>query len=80
MHGWLTAEPDRDAGAVQFSSVYRAGRTSIPLGKRVAYWRSRYAAGRLSAAEVESIEALPGWSWDPPRRRAEPTPDETSAS
>jgi hypothetical protein len=69
MRGWLAVEPDRTAGDVQFSTVYRVGRASVPLGKRVAYWRSRYAAGRLTAAEVEAIEALPGWSWEPPRRR-----------
>jgi Helicase associated domain len=80
MRGWLEAEPDRDAGAVQFSSVYRVGRNDVPLGKRVAYWRSRYAAGRLSAAEVDAIDALPGWSWDPPRRRAEPAPDDAPAA
>lgn len=75
MRGWLAVEPDRDAGGVQFSTVYRVGRASVPLGKRVAYWRSRYAAGRLTAGEVEAIEALPGWSWEPPRRR-EPAPPE----
>lgn len=68
LRGWVAAEPSRDAGALRFTSVYRVGRSEYPLGKRAAYWRARYAQGRMSDAEVSALAAIPGWVWEPPRR------------
>lgn len=66
LRGWMAIGPDRDAGAIRFSTVYRVGRAEYPLGRRTAYWRSRHAAGRLSTTEIETLSSLPGWRWDPP--------------
>lgn len=66
---WIAAEPGRDASKIQFSTVHRVARHSIPLGRRVAYWRGRHAAGLLAPGEAAAIAALPGWSWEPPTRR-----------
>ena len=77
MRSWMAAEPDRDAGDVRFSTQHlTAGPDVVPLGRRVAYWRSRYAAGQLEPADVHAIESLPGWRWAPPTRR---TPAESRA-
>lgn len=74
MHSWVAAEPDRDAGDVRFSTQHLSGSDTVPLGRRVAYWRSRYAAGQLEPFDVQAIETLPGWQWAPPSRRR---PDES---
>lgn len=68
-HQWVASESDRDAGDIRFSTVLTVGSTTVPLGRRAAYWRSRHAAGRLRPAEVEAIETLPGWRWEPPSHR-----------
>ena len=65
MRSWLAADPDRGAGDVRYSTVYRLGRQQIPLGRRAAYWRARHAEGKLPADQIAQIEALPGWAWRP---------------
>lgn len=76
MRGWLAAEPDRDASEVRFSTVFRIGRQIIPIGRRVAYWRSRYEAGLLDEGTVAAIASLPGWQWaNPTQRVASPATD-----
>ena len=72
MRSWIAAEPGRDAGDVRFSTVFRIGRQVIPLGRRVAYWRSRHAAGQLDDVTIAAIASLPGWDWDSPTRRPAP--------
>lgn len=72
LQAWTSVEPDRDASALRYADTHRAGSRSIPIGRRAAYWRERYAAGQLSAAEISALEAVPGWNWTPPTRRAVP--------
>ena len=72
MRGWIAAEPGRDAGDVRFSTVFRIGRQMIPIGRRVAYWRSRYAAGQLDDAAAAAIASLAGWEWTQPSERHAP--------
>lgn len=72
MRGWIAAEPDRDAGDLRFSTVFRIGRVSIPLGRRAAYWRSRYAADQLDDATIAAVASLPGWEWSNPTQRNTP--------
>lgn len=69
MRSWIAAEPGRDAGDVRFSTVFRIGRQVIPIGRRVAYWRSRHAAGQLDDVAAAAIAALPGWDWNSATRR-----------
>lgn len=69
LQSWISAEPERDAGDLRYADTHRVGRHSIPLGRRAAYWRERYAAGQLSDAEVAALAAVPGWDWTPPTRR-----------
>ncbi len=69
VRGWVALDPDRDAGDVRFSTVHRVGTDDASLGRRVAYWRSRYAAGQLDATEIAAIEDLPGWRWATPDAR-----------
>lgn len=75
LQAWISAESDRDAGDLRYADTHRVGSHSIPLGRRAAYWRERYAAGQLSAAEVAALAAVPGWDWTPPTRRIGPPSD-----
>jgi len=70
LQAWISAHPERDASALRFTTVHRSGRTDYPLGKRAAYWRDRHAAGRLSDTETAALAAVPGWRWEPARRRS----------
>lgn len=72
LRGWIAAEPDRDAGDVRFSTVFQIGRQVIPIGRRVAYWRSRYKAGQLDEVTTAAIASLPGWDWTHPTQRLAP--------
>lgn len=69
LRDWIAAEPERDAGDLRYADTHRVGRRSVPLGRRAAYWRERYAAGQLSDVEIAALAAVPGWDWTPPTRR-----------
>jgi hypothetical protein len=59
--GRLTAFAAREGHAnVPFEHV-EAG---APLGQWVSAKRAQYARGRMTAARVAALEALPGWTWD----------------
>lgn len=73
LRDWISAEPERDAGDLRYADTHNIGGHRIPLGRRAAYWRERYAAGQLDAAEISALAAVPGWDWTPPTRRA-PSP------
>jgi len=70
LRDWIATEPDRDAGHLRYADTHPVGRRNIPLGRRAAYWRERYATGALSDAETAALAAVPGWDWTPPTRRA----------
>lgn len=63
MRSWISAAPDRDAASLRFTTEHTMGGRVIPLGRRAAYWRSRYAAGRLPEAAATKLATLPGWEW-----------------
>lgn len=66
---WVARDPERDAAALRWSTEHVYDGEVIPLGKRAAYVRSRYAEGRLRPEHVAALEAIPGWSWTTPRSR-----------
>lgn len=51
---------------------YAHSEGSIPLGRWVAYVRTRNRRGRLSDAHASALETVPGWSWE--QRRPGPQP------
>lgn len=67
---WVAADPERDAAALRWSTEHLYDGEVIPLGKRAAYVRSRYARRRLSAERISALETIPGWAWTAPRARS----------
>lgn len=67
---WLNENPDHaTVFSMPFSArVWTAADMEYPVGRRVTYYRRRYAGleGRnpLSDKDIELIETLPGWSWE----------------
>jgi hypothetical protein len=52
-----------DTGSV---AVPRAGtRSGYPVASWAREQRARYADGTLTAARLDRLEAVPGWTWDP---------------
>ena len=72
--GWETYDPFLEAG-VEIAGPYLRGGGSpdpaedlmtphgFPLGDWFAYARDLHESGDLRAADVEALEALPGWHW-----------------
>lgn len=60
---WLAADPTRTAADITYDTLHDVEDRHVLLGRRVFYQRDRHAAGRLTRADVEALEALPGWSW-----------------
>lgn len=36
----------------------------FPLGNWAAYVQGQWQAGELSSADIDALEALPGWTWN----------------
>lgn len=56
---------------VPYAHIEAVGDEQVPLGRWVAYVRSRQRHGNLAHAQQVVLEAVPYWSWE--RRRPGPT-------
>lgn len=65
---WLKEHPNHTLYAMPYAATVMVDGEKIPVGRRATYYRRRYqgleGSRRLSAAEIEKIEALPGWTWE----------------
>ena len=59
---------------VPYSHVEPHEDHSVPLGRWVAYLRTRHRSGRLHASRVAMLEAVVGWHWNV--RKPGPRPKE----
>lgn len=68
VEAWLREHPGQTTYSIGFRDEVMIRGQRVPVGRRVTYYRRRYAGleGRrpLSAGEIAAIEALPGWTWE----------------
>ena len=53
---------------IPVSAVIASGNTTIRIGRWVDYIRGQYRAGRLPDERVQTLEGIPGWTWEPRQR------------
>lgn len=49
---------------VPYVHVEDHGGREVPLGRWVAYLRTRYRSGHLNASRAAALQGVPGWYWD----------------
>lgn len=73
---WLEAQPDGTTAAdLRTDTTVEVDGSAYPLGKRASYYRRRHQGKEgspLSPNDTATIEAVPGWSWQPRRRGPAP--------
>lgn len=52
-------------GHARVSAAHLEGR--LRLGRWVSHQRSEYGLGRLDLSRAAELEAIPGWTWNPPK-------------
>lgn len=49
---------------VPYAHIEQYDGRDVPLGRWVAYLRTRYRSGSLNASRAASLETVAGWYWD----------------
>ncbi len=66
---WLKENPGKTMSDMRARDTIDIGGESIRVGHRVTYYRRRYrgleADYLMTDAEIDQIQELPGWRWDP---------------